>query len=90
MGGILLLCGFLTCGIVLADALARRACGLIRLWLGLCAGLALMMWTPTVFAFFMKFTAAAQWLGLGASALLAGAAWRRARSVPRAGGPFCG
>ena len=90
MGGILLLCGFLTCGIVLADALARRACGLIRLWLGLCAGLALMMWTPTVFAFFLKFTAAAQWLGLGASALLAGAAWRRARSVPRAGGPFCG
>lgn len=90
MGGILLLCGFLTCGIVLADALARRACGLIRLWLGLCAGLALMMWTPTVFAFFTTFNVLAQALGLGASALLAGAAAWRNRRVSRAGGPFCG
>ena len=49
MGGILLLCGFLTCGIVLADALARRVCGLIRLWLGLCAGLALMIGGVVIF-----------------------------------------
>lgn len=36
MGGILLLCGFLACGLAAADALFRRRSGLIRVWLGLC------------------------------------------------------
>ena len=73
MLGYLVLLGFLLSGIVLMDALLPGAQRLTRLWLGLCAGLMLMMWLPTLFAFFLRFDRAAQLLGLGAAALLAGA-----------------
>ena len=49
MGGILLLLGFLFCGTVLADAVFCRHNRLTRIWLGLCTGLVMMMWTPVVF-----------------------------------------
>ena len=51
MGGILLLFGFEICGYVLADALFKRRDGLVRLWLGLTAGLLMMMWLPSLFAY---------------------------------------
>lgn len=71
MGGILLLFGFEVCGYVLADALFKRRDGLIRLWLGLTAGLLMMMWLPSLFAYALRFTAAAQYAALGLAAVLA-------------------
>ena len=85
MGGFLLLLGFLMCGAVTMNALLGAHKRLARLWLGLCAGLAMMMWLPTLFAFQMGFTATAQLLGLGAAfvialaAALAGRGKRRSR-----------
>ena len=78
MLGLLILALYLASGVFLADALFYRRQRLIRLWLGLCAGLILMMWLPTLFAFFIKFTRTAQLYGLAVSAALAGAAqWFR-------------
>lgn len=90
MGGILLLCAFLICGIVLADQLFSDKSGLVRLWLGLCAGLMLMMWLPALFAFFLDFTVAAQLLGLLSAALMAVAAAFRNRRRARCPQSFFG
>ena len=90
MGGILLLTGFLACGVLTADALLRRHSGLIRLWIGLCCGLLMMMWLPALYAFFIDFTLFAQLLGFASAAALAiGCQWRMHR-VKRPSGPFCG
>ena len=53
------------------DALFSEKCGLTRLWLGLCAGLMLMMWLPVPFAYLMTFNRTAQLLGLLCAAILA-------------------
>lgn len=90
MIGILLLCGFLLCGAAIADAAFARKCGLVRLWLGLCLGLLLMMWLPALFAFFLRFTRLANLLGLGCAAALAVAVRLRFHGHARASGPFCG
>ena len=89
MLGILLLFAYLFCGVVIADALFQNKTGLVRLWLGLCAGLALLMWLPTLFAFFIDFTRTAQLLGLAVAGALAGVlGWRGRRR--RVSPPFCG
>ena len=96
MGGILLLLGFEVCGYVLADGLFRRRDGIVRLWLGLTAGLLMMMWLPSLFAYALKFTAAAQYAALGLAAVLAALSrlFLREKAVPaRLEGekrPFCG
>lgn len=90
MGGILLLCGFLACGLAAADALFRRHSGLIRVWLGLVLGMMLMMWLPVPFAFWMTFNQTAQLCGLGVAALFAGGCAWAARRAPRLAKPFCG
>ena len=72
MGGILLLAGYLGCGVCLMDGLLPKKQRLVRLWLGLCAGLVMMMWLPTLFAFALGFTLVASLLGLGAAAAAAG------------------
>ena len=71
MASILLLCGFLICGLAAMDALFANKSGLTRLWLGLCAGLMMMMWFPVPFAYIMTFNAAAQLLGLALAFALA-------------------
>ena len=43
----------------------------MRLWLGLTAGLLMMMWLPSLFAYLLKFTAAAQYAALGLAAVFA-------------------
>ena len=83
MGGVLLLIGFLLCGIALMDALLPSRQRLIRLWMGLSCGLVEMMWLPALFAFLLRFTLAAQLLGLLASALGAALAQFLAREKPR-------
>ena len=90
MGGMLLLCAYLFCGVVIADCLFSNKSGLIRLWLGLCAGLMLLMWLPAALAFLMDFTLAAQLLGLGIAALLAAAMKLRARGRIRRETSFLG
>ena len=70
MLGYLLLCAFLCCGVVICDSLFSHKCVLVRVWLGLCMGLMLMMWLPVPFAYLMDFTRPAQLLGLAVAALL--------------------
>jgi len=80
MLGYLLLCSFLICGVVIADQLYARKSGLLRLWMGLCMSLMLMMWLPAGFAFLLGFTRTANLLGLLTAALIAGAVcWRNRR-----------
>ena len=83
MGGVLLLGGFLVCGVVLMDGLLPGKDRLVRLWLGLCAGLLLMMWLPALTAFFIRFTLAAQLLGLTVAAAGAGLCAFLTRDIPR-------
>ena len=83
MTGILILLAFLACGVMLADAAFSGRDRLVRLWLGLCAGLIMMMWLPALFAFAMRFTRAAQLAGLGAAAVVAAAAQFAARGRRR-------
>ena len=83
MAGFLLLAGFLLCGCVTMDALLPGRDRLTRLWLGLCCGLMLMMWLPTLFAFALRFDIAAQWSGLAAAAVIAGLCAYLNRGKPR-------
>ena len=83
MLGYVVLAGYLACGVVATDGLLPRAYRLTRLWIGLCAGLVMMMWLPALFAFFMRFTRAAQLLGLAAGAGLAGGCAWAGRKTPR-------
>lgn len=75
MNGFRLLLAFLLCGVITMDAVFYHRNRLTRLWLGLCAGLVMLMWSPVVFAFVVDFTKTAQHLGLGLSALIAAGAW---------------
>ena len=75
MLGFVILALYLLCGVVTSDGLFRRQTRVVRLWLGLSAGLILMMWLPTLFAFLMRFTRAAQLCGLFMAGCLACAAW---------------
>ena len=88
MGRLLLLFGFLTCGTVLMDGLLPHRNLLVRIWMGLCAGLMLMMWLPTLFAFFIDFTRTAQLLGLALAALMAAASWAMNLKKPYAVQPM--
>lgn len=72
MIGFCLLLAFLACGVITMDALFSNENRLKRLWLGLSAGLVMMMWSPVLFAFLIDFTRLAQILGLCLSALIAG------------------
>ena len=83
MTGFLILLFFLLCGMALADGLFRDQHRLVRIWLGLCAGLMLMMWLPTLYAFFIGFTRTAQRLGAGTAAGLAALAQILARGRRR-------
>lgn len=86
MGGVLLLAGFEFCGAAAAWKLAYRRGMIVRIWLGLCLGLVMMMWFPALFAFFMDFTAAANWCALALAAVCAGAVWlllRRSRPAQK-------
>lgn len=83
MRGLLILALYLVAGVFLADGVFYRRQGLIRLWLGLCAGLIMMMWLPTLFAFFIRFTRSAQLCGLGTAAFFAALAQWVNRNKPR-------
>ena len=50
---------FAHCGIVILFSLLPRKSLVVRIWLGLCLGLVLMMWLPALLAFLMGFTVTA-------------------------------
>ena len=83
MTGYLILAGFLLCGCVTMDALLPRRDRLVRLWLGLCAGLVMMMWLPTLYAFALRFDRAAQLLGLASAAAIAAVCAVATHNKPR-------
>lgn len=71
MGGVLLLAGFLLCGCVAAERLFGGLRAMTRVWLGLVLGLVMMMWLPSLWAFALRFSLAAQLLGLLTAGLIA-------------------
>lgn len=71
MGGILLLAGFLCCGCVAAERLFGGLKALTRIWLGLVVGMVMMMWLPSLWAFGLRFSLAAQLMGLLSAAAIA-------------------
>ena len=73
------------CGVVIVALLLPRKSPVVRVWLGLCLGLALMMWLPVLFAFAFTFSLTAHWAALAALAGLAGLAWLGRDRAPRAG-----
>ena len=83
MLGYVVMALFLCAGLATADGVFRRQDGLVRVWLGLCAGLMMMMWLPTLLAFFLRFTVTAQWGALALSWLIALAAQLSARGKSR-------
>ena len=72
MLGIALLLAFEGAGWLAMDALLPRQGRMTRLWLGLCFGLLLMMCLPSLYAFFLRFTALAQYLAGGTALLIGG------------------
>lgn len=76
-------CLFELCGTGIIFLLLPRMRPVARVWLGLCLGLALMMWLPALCAFFCDFTLDAHLLAVALLFLLVGGAyWRRDKRAP--------
>ena len=90
MLGYLLLGCFFICGALIADHIFIKKPALVRIWMGLSFGFMLMMWLPTIFAFFIGFTRTAQLLGLLCAAIPALLLFWRGRKRLRSPEPFCG
>lgn len=71
MLGILWLCAFILEGEIISARLLYRRAPVVRAWLGAVMGFVMAMWLPALCAFLMRFTVAAQWVALGAGALIA-------------------
>ena len=84
MGGIIYLTAYEIIGVDIARRLAAKRGPIVRIWLGLCLGLVMLMWFPALFAFAMDFSVPAQWCGLGLAFLCGVAAWffTRKKEVP--------
>ena len=65
MLGVLYLAVYELAGCLIAERLFSRRGLQTRLWLGLTLGCGMLMWFPSLFAFFMKFTLSAQLLAAG-------------------------
>jgi len=72
MMGYVYLAAFEACGVVISERLLKRYGRMVRLWIGLCFGLGMLMWLPSLYAFLMDFTAAAHWCALGTALIAAG------------------
>lgn len=75
MLGILYLLLFGYCGTLIVFCLFPRKSLLVRVWLGLCLGLILMMWLPALGAFLFDFSIAAHGLAMGILILLSALAY---------------
>ncbi len=72
MLGYIYLLLFELCGVVIADRLLSRYGRMTRLYIGFSLGFAMLMWLPSLFAFFMRFSQAAHWCALGLALICAG------------------
>lgn len=79
---------FVCCGFLLTDRVLhpRRLC--VRLWLGGCAGLFLLLWLPALWSFLLGFTLSAQLLAGGTALVLAGSVWLFPKKRPFAQEPL--
>lgn len=73
MTGIVWLCAFIALGIVMAQRIFSNEAVMVRAWLGSAMGFIMAMWLPTLLAFAMRFTVAAQWTALGVGAAITAA-----------------
>ena len=87
MGGILLLAGFELAGVLTVWNPARERSVMIRVYLGLTAGLVMMMWLPALTAFLTGFTLFAQLAGLLAAFVIGVCVFFAARKKPAGAGP---
>ncbi|MBR3742135.1 MAG: hypothetical protein IKN04_17055 [Clostridia bacterium] len=55
---------YMLCGVAITFSLLPEESPVVRVWLGLCLGLILMMWLPALCAFFLDFTLAAHALAM--------------------------
>ena len=75
---------YMLCGTVITFSLLPKKSPVVRVWLGLCLGLILMMWLPALCAFFWDFTLTAHVIAIAPLLLITlGAALFRSRE-PRA------
>lgn len=83
MVAVLMLLLYLVCGVFIIRWQLPGQRPLVRLWLGLCAGLLLLMWLPALLAFGLGFDVAAHLLAMLPLALLTTAAyfWRDRRAI---------
>lgn len=72
MLGILLLVLFEIAGLILCEGVFARRARPVRVWMGLTAGLVMMMWLPSLWAFLLGFSKDANWFALGTAYVLAG------------------
>ena len=70
MAGIALLAAYLGLGLLAAEGLFCGRGRMTRAWLGLTAGLVMMMWLPSLWAFGMRFTRAANLAALATAAAI--------------------
>ncbi len=61
---------YILCGTAITFSLLPKKSPVVRVWLGLCLGLILMMWLPALCAFFLDFTLAAHALAMAPLLLL--------------------
>ena len=66
---------FVHCGMVITFSLFPRKSPVVRVWLGMSLGLALMMWLPALFAFLWGFTVASHIAAMALLAALAAGAY---------------
>ncbi|NLI53063.1 MAG: hypothetical protein GX417_01925 [Clostridiales bacterium] len=82
---ILCLALFAASGIGLSRLLLYKEKPLVRLWLGLAFGMAMLLWFPALFSFALGFTLPAQLLGLAAACLFGAAGfWFGRKKSPTA------
>lgn len=73
---------FAHCGLMIAFSLLPKKSPVVRVWLGLCLGLALMMWLPALCAFIWDFSLVAHGAALALLILLTAGAYLRRDPSP--------
>ena len=71
-------------GCAVVSSVVKKLGLMTRLWLGMGLGFLMLMWLPSLYAFFLDFTLTAQYMALGTALLLAAAAliFRPVRQQP--------
>lgn len=85
MAGLSVLLAYLLAGIVCAHVALWDKSPLLRIWIGLCFGMLLLMWLPALMAYIVGFTLLGEWIALALLALLTACAvfrrWKHPKKV---------